>query len=89
MQYVSGSGTIVTQHKTGCGSQFGGHVCARQDDECQCPALVGVASGTHMAVGQGYTISSSVSSGSEFEIYALSGSDPVPNTTNGSIHVGD
>jgi hypothetical protein len=86
-QLVNRGETILTQRDTTCNTTFTGQVCARQNDVCQCSTLVGVSSGSHMVIGTDYTISSSVTVGSEFEIYAVTDSDPVPGATNGDIHV--
>lgn len=68
---------------------FSGQVCARQNDVCQCSALVeGVSSGNHMVLGTDYTVNSSVTIGSDFELYAVPDSGPVAGATNGEIHVG-
>jgi hypothetical protein len=81
--------TIVTQAATGGNTTFSGHVCAQQNDVCQCSTLVdGVSSGSHMAIGTGYTVKSSVPFSSEFEIYAVTDSGPVPNASNGDILIG-
>lgn len=68
------------------------HVCARQEqqkDVCQCSALVGVASGAHMAIGGAYTytIQTSVAVNSDYELYSLTDGEPTPGATNGDIHI--
>lgn len=81
--------TIVTQAATGGNTTFNGHVCAQQNDVCQCSTLVdGLSSGSHMAIGTGYTVKSSVALDSEFELYAVTASGPIANATNGDIQVG-
>src|ERR1044071_5122612 len=76
--------TIVTQAATGGNTTFSGHVCAQQNDVCQCTTLVdGLSSGSHMSIGTGYTVKSNVPFDSEFEIYAVTGSgDKVLNASN-------
>ncbi|HEX8111387.1 MAG TPA: hypothetical protein VF516_26840 [Kofleriaceae bacterium] len=86
-QNINRGETILTQPDPACNTTFSGHVCARQNDVCQCSTLVGVSSGSHMAIGTGYTISSSVTVGSNFEIYAVTDSGPVASATNGNIHI--
>jgi len=86
-QLVNRGETIVTQRDTTCNTQFSGQVCARQNDVCRCSTLVGVPSGSHMEIGTDYRVSSSVTVGSDFEIYAVVDSEPVPGATNGDIHV--
>lgn len=82
--------TIVTQAATGGTTTFSGHVCAQQNDVCQCTTLVdGLSSGNHMAIGTGYTVKSNVSFNSTFEVYAVTGSgDKVLNASNGEILIG-
>lgn len=81
--------TIVTQAATGGTTTFSGHVCAQQNDVCQCSTLVdGLSSGSHMAIGTGYTVKSSVPLDSEFELYAVTESGPIASATNGDIQVG-
>jgi hypothetical protein len=81
--------TIVTQADTSCTTTFSGHVCARQNDVCQCSTLVdSVSSGNHMVIGTGYTIKSSVALNSTFEIYAVTDSGPVAGASNGDIVIG-
>ena len=80
--------TILTQADPACTTQFSGHVCARQNNVCQCSALVaGVSSGNHMAIGTEYTVNS-VPLNSQYELYAVTGSGPVAGATNGDIYVG-
>lgn len=86
-QNVSREETILTQHDSTCTTPFTGQVCARQDDVCQCSALVGVSSGDHMAIGTPYTVRSSAPLDNDFELYAVVDSEPVPGATNGDIHV--
>lgn len=66
------------------------HVCARQNDVCQCSALVGVSSGNHMAINHeyGYVINMSVAVNSDYDLYAMTDSGPVDSATNGTIHIG-
>jgi hypothetical protein len=81
--------TIVTQADTTCNTTFSGHVCARQNNVCQCSTLVdGVSSGNHMAIGTGYAVKSSVAENATFEIYAVTDSGPVANASNGDIVIG-
>lgn len=88
-QTVARGGTILTQPLSASTAPFTGHVCAQQNDVCKCGTLVsGLASGAHMAIGTAYTVSASVAVGSDFELYAATDSGPVPNATNGDIHVG-
>ena len=86
-QDVNRGDSILTQAVAG--SPTPARVCAREDDAgpCQCSMVVGVPSGTHMATGTAYTISASVSVPSEFEIYAITDTGAVANTTNGTIRV--
>jgi hypothetical protein len=80
--------TLVTQATDGT-TTFSGHVCAQQNKECRCSTLVdGVSSGSHMAVGTGYTVKSSVPLKSTFALYAVTDSGPVPNASNGDIVIG-
>jgi len=89
-QYVRGGATIVTQQDPSSLTVFSGQVCARQAGVCKCSTLVGVSSGSHMAITTGYTISSGLPADSEFEIYAVTSSGgTIANTTNGTIHIGD
>ena len=87
-QSVNRGGAILTQHDPTCLTQFSGLVCAQQNNVCQCSALVGVSSGSHMTIGQPYTINMSVSVGSDYELYSVDSSGAVANTTNGHIHIG-
>ncbi len=87
-QLVNRGEGILTQHDSMSNTTFSGQVCARQGSTCQCSALVGVSSGSHMAIDTGYTVSSSVAVDSEFEIYAVTDSGPVAGTTNGTIRIG-
>ena len=81
--------TIVTQAATGGTTTFSGHVCAQQNDVCQCSTLVdGLSGGNHMAIGTGYTVKSSVPLDSTFELYAVTDSGPVAGATNGDIVIG-
>jgi len=81
--------TILTQADSSCTTVFSGHVCARQNNVCQCSALAaGVSSGNHMEIGTEYTINMSVAINSQYELYAVTGSGPVANATNGDIYVG-
>jgi hypothetical protein len=81
--------TILTQADSSCTTMFSGHVCARQNNVCQCSALVAeVSSGNHMEIGTEYTINMSVAINSQYELYAVTGSGPIANATNGDIYVG-
>ena len=81
--------TVVTQAATGGNQPFSGHVCARQNNACQCSSLVdGLSGGSHMAIGTGYTVKSTVPFSSEFELYAVTDSGPVPNARTGDIIIG-
>jgi hypothetical protein len=81
--------TILTQADPAGTTQFNGHVCARQNNTCQCSTLVaGVSSGNHMTIGTEYTINMSVAINSQYELYAVTDSGPVANATNGDIYVG-
>lgn len=67
------------------------HVCARQNDVCQCSNLVaGVSSGDHMAINHenGYVVNASVAVDSDYELYAMTDEGPVTSATNGDLHVG-
>ena len=80
--------TILTQNDPACTTPFSGHVCARQNNACQCSTLVaGVSSGNHMAIGTEYTVNS-VPLNSHYELYSVTGSGPVAGVTNGDIYVG-
>ena len=89
-QTVSSGGTIVTQAVTTGNKTFTGHACARQNDVCQCSALVeNVSSGYHMTLGTGYRVKTSVTVGSTFEIYAVTASGgTVLNASNGDVVIG-
>jgi hypothetical protein len=81
--------TLVTQAATGGATTFSGHVCAQQNKECRCSTLVdGVSSGSHMAIGTGYTVKSSVPLDSTFALYAVTDSGPIPSASNGDILIG-
>jgi hypothetical protein len=84
---VNRGGTIVIAASSET-TRFIGRVCARQGDQCKCTTVVGVSSDTHMEIGTAYAVSLTVSVASEFEICAVTDSEPVPNTTNGKIRVG-
>jgi hypothetical protein len=86
-QNISRGQTILTQAATGGNTTFSGHVCAQQNEVCQCSTLVdNVSSGNHMALGTGYTVKSTAPL-QEFELYAITDSGPVPGATNGDIRV--
>jgi len=88
-QTVNRGETILTQPDPACTTTFSGKVCARQSDVCQCSTLVnGVSSGDHMSIGTGYTVNSSVTVGSDFELYAITTGGTVAQGTNGNIHIG-
>ncbi len=87
-QTINRGETVLTQADPTCTTMFSGQVCARQNNVCQCPTLVGVSSGSHMAIGTAYTISSSATVGSDYELYAVTDSGPVADGTNGDIHIG-
>lgn len=71
------------------GTTFSGHVCAQQNDMCQCSTLVdGVSSGSHMAIGTGYTVKQRVPLDGTLALYAITDSGPVPNASNGEILIG-
>jgi hypothetical protein len=79
---------IVTEAAAG-GTTFSGHVCAQQNKVCQCSTLVdGLSGGSHMAIGMGYTVKSSVPPDSTFALYAATDSGPVPNARTGEIVIG-
>jgi hypothetical protein len=80
--------TVVTQAAPGGNQPFSGHVCARQNNACQCSSLVDGLSGSHMEIGTGYTVKSTVPFNSEFEIYAVTDSGPVANARTGEIVIG-
>lgn len=81
--------TILTKPDPACTTLFSGYVCARQNNVCQCSALVaGVSSGDHMAIGTEYTINMSVAINSQYELSAVTDSGPVAEATNGDIYVG-
>jgi hypothetical protein len=86
-QSVCRGDTILTKPDPASSQTFSGQVCARQSNVCQCSALVGLSSG-HMAISTEYTIGMSVPLNSEYELYAVNGSGPIPGTTNGDIYVG-
>ena len=88
-QTVNRGETILTQADTGGNTTFSGQVCARQNNVCQCSTLVaGVSSGSHMSIGTGYTVNSSVTVGSVYQLQSMTDSEPVAGATNGEIHVG-
>src|SRR5262249_55446297 len=81
--------TLVTQVATGGTTTFSGHVCAQQNKACQCSTLVdGLSSGSHMAIGTGYTVKSSVPLDSTFALFAITDLGPVPNARTGEIVIG-
>jgi len=90
LQTFNGGDTIVL-HKDPSLVASVTHVCARQDDECRCSALVAsVSSGDHMALGStdtDYVINASAEAG-DYELYAMTSEGPVENATNGIIRVG-
>ena len=87
-QTVCAGYTILTQADPTCTTVFSGHVCARQNNACQCSALVaGVSSGNHMAIGTEYTVNS-VPLNSHYELYSVTDSGPVAGVSNGDIYVG-
>ena len=86
-QYVYHSTTIVLHKDESLDASIIG-VCARQGTTCKCTTLVGgVSSGNHMAIGTEYTVNN-VPLNSQYELYAVTGSGPVANATNGDIYVG-
>jgi uncharacterized Zn-binding protein involved in type VI secretion len=87
-QTIHRGNPIVTQAATG-NTTFSGHVCAQHKDVCQCSTLVdGLSGGSHMAIGTGYTVKSDVPFNSEFELYAVTDSGPVPNARTGDVVIG-
>jgi hypothetical protein len=88
-QTVNRGETILTQPDPVSMTTFSGTVCARQNDVCQCSTLVsGVSTGNHMSIGTDYTVNSSLTVGSDFELYAITAGGTVAQGTNGNIHIG-
>jgi hypothetical protein len=92
-QTVNRGETILIKADPAPTTPFTGQVCARQNDVCQCSTLVeNVSAGSHMAIGgnggNGYQVKSSVTVGSDFELYAITSGGTVAQGTNGDIHIG-